>query len=170
MYRSVLVVLDHEAWSRLALLDAADIALGARARLTIACPVARVPWTVYPASLGVTAPVSFEQLAADAQRACLRLRDDAVTAVPRDVPVTTVMPTERTPAAIVREIARGGHDLVVIATPPSARWAPWRTAFARRLVRRCPVPVLTVPAPRRERRVTRSRPGRPARVGAAVVR
>jgi nucleotide-binding universal stress UspA family protein len=170
MYRSVLVVIDHAPRSRLALLDAADLALASHARLTIMCPAPHVPLMAHPPVVAGIPSVSVAQLADDARRACLELRDSAVAAVALEVPVTTVMAPHRTPKAILEEIARGRHDLVVIATRPAVLWAPWRTAFARRLARRCPVPVLTVPEPRRARLASRPTRRRPVRVGAPLAR
>jgi len=170
MYHSVLVVVDSSPWSRLAVLDAADLALAMSARLTILCPVPRVPQTAHLAAIAPGAPLPPQQLAADAERECMELCSAAVALVPPDVPVTTLTPSAPATVAVTREVLRGGHDVVVVAAPRPGLQSLWHAATARRLARRCPVPVLTVPAPRRDRVKAHRSAGTRARVGAAIPR
>jgi nucleotide-binding universal stress UspA family protein len=81
---------------------------------------------------------------------------EALSHVPADVPVTTVLATPPLRHALMAEIKRGGHDLVVMGAPARG---PVRAAFgslSNYLVRRSLAPVLVVQGPPpRGRAITR---------------
>jgi hypothetical protein len=85
------------------------------------------------------ASVCRETLHAEALAASGRDLRAAVDTVPDDVPVTTVVSPLCLRRAVRREIARGGHDVVVIGSAVRRRWA---AVLMRRLLRRCPAPVV----------------------------
>jgi nucleotide-binding universal stress UspA family protein len=160
VFGSVLVVVDSSPASRRAVEEAVRIARADRARLTMLLPVAAPPmWVSY-------APVAPAQLIADVQRECATLLRELAGIVSADVPLTTVMPAGRTADAVLRELGRRPHDLVVIADKPR-RWL--RRGAPARLARRCRVPLLivpvddraAVPAPAVRRTSRRVRVGRP---------
>jgi nucleotide-binding universal stress UspA family protein len=115
----ILVVVDGSARSRDALREAVRIAGVERARLTIACVVARTPWWTF---LGPSVPPWTPD---DLLRA--RLRDaethlaQARRRVPGGIPITTRVLRGRPARALVREVRTTGHDLVVICPARSLR-------------------------------------------------
>jgi nucleotide-binding universal stress UspA family protein len=142
VYRSVLAVIDPGPKPDPALDRAIAEARAARARLTLLCAVPP------PCGLVCFASVCRETLHAEALAACDRDLRAVVSRLPADLPVTTVLAPVSLRRAVRREVARGGHDLVVIGAAAPRWWSALAT-------RRCPAPVLraTVPAPAHRRRV-----------------
>jgi len=133
VYRSVLAVIDPGPEPDPALARAVEEARACRARLTLLCAVPP------PCGLVCFASVCRETLHAEALAASARDLRAAVATVPDDVPVTTVVSPVCLRKAVRREIARGGHDIVVIGSAVPG-WCP--AMLVRRLVRRCPAPVV----------------------------
>ena len=133
MYRSVLAIIDPGPEPDPALARAVDEARASRARLTLLCAVPP------PCGLVCFASVCRETLHAEALDVSGRDLRAAVETVPDDVPVTTVVSPLCLRKAVRREIARGGHDVVVIG---SAMRGWWPAMLVRRLVRGCPAPVV----------------------------
>lgn len=138
MIRSVLAVVGSSPGSRRVLDAAVDVARAERARLTLMLPVSPPSWCI------CFSPVAPGQVLADVQHACgvvlRRLADEC----DRDVPITTVMPVGRLDDAVLRELEQRPHGLVVVEEGRGRRWG--RRDPVARLARRCPVPLLTVPA------------------------
>ncbi|MGH2895959.1 MAG: universal stress protein, partial [Solirubrobacteraceae bacterium] len=105
----------------------------------------RLPACAY---LGVAAALPLVIPAAEAEARGLMC--EALSHVPADVPVTTVIATPPVRQALMIQIKRGDHDLVVIgAHPPARPRGRLRFAFgslSHYLVRRSPAPVLVVHA------------------------
>lgn len=133
MYRSVLAVIDPGSASDPALARAVDEAHAANARLTLLCAVPP------PCGLVCFASVCRETLHREALDVSERDLRAVVETVPEDVPVTTVVAPVCLRRAVRRELARGQHDVVIVGDALPG-W--WPAALVRRLVRRCPAPVV----------------------------
>ena len=150
MFRDVLVVVDASSDAREALSQAIDLAQRERSRLTLITVERRLPACAY---LGVAAALPLVIPAAEAE--AREIMCGALSLVPADVPVTTVLATAPIRQALMAEIKRGGHDLVVIGAPPRGRLRSLFGSLSHYIVRRSPAPVLVVhAAPPRRRTVT----------------
>lgn len=149
MFRDVLVVVDATLDAREALRQAIDLAQRERSRLTLITVERRLPACAY---LGVAAALPLVIPAAEAE--ARELMCEALSHVPADVPVTTVLATPPNRQALMNQIRRGDHDLVVMGARPRSRAA--LGTLSNYLVRRSPAPVLVVHAtPPRGRVITR---------------
>jgi nucleotide-binding universal stress UspA family protein len=143
MFRNVLVVIDGSIDSSQALDQAIDLAQRERSRLTLITAERRVPTCAY---LGVAAAVPLAVPTADTgAREVMR---EAVRQVPADVPVTTIVSALPIRAALLRQIDRGHHDLVMLGEPPGGRLRALLGSLGHYLVRHSPAPVLVVHADR----------------------
>jgi nucleotide-binding universal stress UspA family protein len=129
--RSILVALDPGGPVSGLLEQAIGLAVRDRARLTLLSVVPEPPATLWLAPLLVEDPRRANE--AD----CQRLLCTAVRAVPVTVPVTTVLGRGRRSDALLRELRRGGHDLLLVSGGRAAR-------IVRSLNRRSAVPVLVL--------------------------
>ena len=136
MIGSVLAVVGSSATSQRVLETAVDLARSERARLTLMLPVAPPSWCV------CFSPVPPSQVLADVQGACGVVLRRLAGECALDVPVTTVMPVGRLEQAVLRELERRPHDVVVLAEGGRRRWR--RGDPVARLARHCPVPLITV--------------------------
>ena len=151
MFRDVLVVVDATPDAREALSQAIDLAQRERSRLTLITVERRLPACAY---LGVAAALPLVIPAAEAE--ARELMCEALSQFPADVPVTTVLATPPIRQALLTEIKRGGHDLVVMGARPRGRLLSLFGNLSHHLVRRSPAPVLVVHAtPPRGRVITR---------------
>jgi len=141
VFRDVLVVVDATPDAREALAQAIDLALRERSRLTLITVERRLPACAY---LGVAAALPLVIPAAEAE--ARELMCEALSRVPADVPVTTVLAAPPIRQALLNEIKRGGHDLVVIGAHPRGRVRAALGTLSNYLVRRSPAPVLVVHA------------------------
>ncbi|MGZ4350254.1 MAG: universal stress protein [Solirubrobacteraceae bacterium] len=161
MFRNVLVVIDGSIDSREALAQAIDLAQRERSRLTLIAAERRLPTCAY---LGVAAAVPLAVPTADAgARDVMR---EAVRHVPGDVPVTTIVTALPIRAALIRQIDRGHHDLVMLGEAPCGRLRSMLGSLGHYLVRHSPAPVLVVHAERSASPV----PARATGAGGAEVR
>jgi nucleotide-binding universal stress UspA family protein len=150
MFRDVLVVVDATDDAREALSQAIDLAQRERSRLTLITVERRLPACAY---LGAAAALPLVIPAAEAE--AREVMCEALASVPADVPVTTVIATPPIRQALMTEIGRGDHDLVVMGAGPRSILRPAFASVSHYLVRRSPVPVLVVHAvPPRGRAVT----------------
>jgi nucleotide-binding universal stress UspA family protein len=152
MFRDVLVVVDATPDAREALTQAIDLAQRERSRLTLITIERRLPACAY---LGVAAALPLVIPAAEAE--ARQLMCDALSRVPADVPVTTVISTPPIRQALMIQIKRGGHDLVVMGAAPRGRLRSAFGTLGNYLVRRSPAPVLVVHATPPRRRTVRRR-------------
>ncbi len=157
MFRNVLVMVDATPEAKEALSQAVDLARRERSRLTLISVERRLPACAY---LGVAAALPLVIPAAEAE--ARQVMCEALAQVPDDVSVTTVVATPPVRQALMREIKRGGHDLVVLGAAPRGAL---RTllGLGHYLVRHSSAPVLVVHAPRRPRRVGAKPAAAPAR-------
>src|ERR1700722_7131238 len=113
MFHNILVAIDGSADAQEALVHAIDLAGSEHARLTILSAAASPPPIAY-ASVGA-AEVLANSLH-DGERAAQALLKDAVERVPEDVAVSTVTSTQPARVAILSQITKGDHDLVVLGS------------------------------------------------------
>jgi nucleotide-binding universal stress UspA family protein len=156
MFRDVLVVVDATDDAREALSQAIDLAQRERSRLTLITVEQRLPACAY---LGAAAALPLVIPAAHAE--ARQVMCEALARVPADVPVTTVIATPPIRQALMTQITRGDHDLVVMGARPRRIPRLALGSLSHYLVRRSPVPVLVVHAvPPRGRAVTPVAPAR----------
>jgi len=130
-HRSILVMLEPGAQVAALLERAIALAVRDHARLTLLTVVPEPPATIWFAPLLAEDP----RRAIEADRR--RLLRAAVRTVPITVPVTTVLVHDRRAGALVKELRRGEHDLVLMSGTRGAR-------AARALVRRSDVTVMVL--------------------------
>jgi nucleotide-binding universal stress UspA family protein len=113
MFHSILVPLDGSPHADAALAQAVDLAGYQRARITLLC--AWRPFTWYG---GAAAPVGVDvqQLEDDVEAETRRIAEAARDRVPEGIDVDTAVVCERPADAIIREVERGGHDLIVMGS------------------------------------------------------
>jgi nucleotide-binding universal stress UspA family protein len=141
MFRDVLVVVDTTRDAREALSQAIDLAQRERSRLTLIAVERRLPACAY---LGAAAALPLVIPAAEAE--AREVMCEALSQVPADVPVTTVLATPPIRQALMTRINRGDHDLVVMGARPRRIPRSALGSLSHYLVRRSPVPVLVVHA------------------------
>jgi nucleotide-binding universal stress UspA family protein len=139
VFCNVLVGVDGSAGADQALAQAIAIARISGSRMGVLGVVPAVnPWV---ASTPFALPVSRAQLTADVEAETCRHVEEAVRAIPQDVPVTKLMARGNAAEALLTQALDGPWDLLVVGRG---------SAFARRSrlrrTRSSPVPVLTVPA------------------------
>ena len=113
MFRSILVPVDGSAHADAALVQAIDLAGCQRARITLLCA-----WRPFIWYGGAVAPVGVdvEQLESDVEAEARRLAEAARDQVPDGIETEIVVVCERPADAIMHEVERGGHDLVVMGS------------------------------------------------------
>ena len=113
MFHSILVPVDGSAHADAALAEAADLARGEGARITVLCA-----WRPFVWYGGAVAPmgVDVEQLESDVEAEARQIAEAARDRVPAGIETDVVVVSERPSDAIIREVERGGHDLVVMGS------------------------------------------------------
>jgi nucleotide-binding universal stress UspA family protein len=115
MFRSILVAIDGSEHAARALSEALDLAQSNNARMTIlTCVPDPGAWLLGGAAY--SGGVDFEALERETVREYSELLEDAVKSVPDDVSVTKVMAHGRAAQAILEQLAKGRHDLVVMGS------------------------------------------------------
>jgi nucleotide-binding universal stress UspA family protein len=141
MFRKILVAVDGSEHADAALAQAIDLAQGEHAQLTVMTAVAQIP-TSYAAS-GAAIPALLEAGRADAEAILRAARDH----VPDDLPVHTVLTEQPVRSALIREIGRGDHDLVVMGSRGrGAVRSALLGSVSHHVLHHSPVPVLIVHA------------------------
>ncbi len=110
MFLNILVALDGSPSSRRALEHAVDLARAGNAKLSLI--------TVAPPLSGYVtlAGVSQETMQAELDKWAADILDEAVRTLPDDVTAHTVQRSGHPGPEVVRELDRGGYDLVVLGT------------------------------------------------------
>jgi nucleotide-binding universal stress UspA family protein len=113
MFHSILVPVDGSAHADAALTQAVDLALCQRARITLLCA-----WRPFVWYGGAVAPVGVDvaQLESDVEAETRRIAAAARDRVPDGIEVDTAVICERPADAIIHEVERGGHDLIVMGS------------------------------------------------------
>lgn len=112
MFRNILVAIDGSADAETALAHAIDLASSQHAKLTIFSAVPSPPTFAY-ATPGSAALADLDE---QARRETEQILREAAERVPGGVSVTTVMRDEPAKPALLRQIADGRHDLVVMGS------------------------------------------------------
>jgi nucleotide-binding universal stress UspA family protein len=144
VFRNVLVGVDRSASSDRALAEAVDITRESCGRIGILAVVPRLNWCMSTSPF--TLPVSQAQLEADLQAEVRRHVEEADAAIPTDCPVTKLVASGNEAEALLTHVLDGPWDLVVVGRHSAFDRRTLRGRLGARLARRCPVPVLIVPA------------------------
>jgi nucleotide-binding universal stress UspA family protein len=140
MFHSILVAVDGSKDSEEALTQAIDMAESERTRLTLITAVQEVPVaaTIAP---GAGALIEDPRRGAEATLRAARDR------VPADLPVTTILTEKPIRAALIKQIAEGNHDLVVMGSRGRGTLrAALLGSVSHYVLHHSPVPVLIVHA------------------------
>ena len=146
MFHNILVAVDGSAHADQALSDAIDLAQGEHSRMTLFTATVPPPSIAY---LGATG-AAVAALAKDADAAAEATLRRAVSRVPEDLPVTTVLSRQPVLQALIEQIERGHHDLVVMGSRGrGAVRAALLGSVSHYVLNHSPVPVLIVHATER---------------------
>jgi nucleotide-binding universal stress UspA family protein len=113
MFHSVLVGYDGSSHARRAVDEAIAIARADHARLTVMTVVPESNALAGVCSLGYGGPALAAAQAA-LEESFARVLDEAIDAVPPDLPVTKLLVHGRAGPALVERARSAGHDLVVV--------------------------------------------------------
>ncbi len=142
MFRRILVAVDGSGHADAALAQAIDLAQSEHARLTVMTAVTPIPPTAYATPGAVTSGL-LEAVHADAE-AILRTARDRM---PDDLPVRTVLTEQPVRNALIHEIDKGDHDLVVMGSRGrGAVRSALLGSVSHYVLHHSPVPVLIVHA------------------------
>jgi nucleotide-binding universal stress UspA family protein len=141
MFRDILVSVDGSEHSARALAEAIDIAVAHRARLTILTAIIRPPgWACTPLTAGAA-----QALGPELEREAHDIMNGAVSQVPESVPVTKIVTREPIRDALLKRIATGKHDLLVMGSRGRGPvTACVLGSVSRHVVKRCDIPMLLV--------------------------
>jgi nucleotide-binding universal stress UspA family protein len=143
VFRNVLVAVDGSADADEALTQAIDLAESERTLLTLITGVTHLPAVSYLGS-GAAAVVAFE---ADARSSAEEVLRRARDRVPADITVTTLLTDRPIRPALIDQVKRGQHDLVVMGSRGlGAVRRALRGSVSHYVLDHSPVPVLIVHA------------------------
>jgi nucleotide-binding universal stress UspA family protein len=114
VFRSVLVPIDGSAHAERALAEAVDLVRATGASLTVMTSVADA--ASWPAIAIPTAAAETQALLDDFEREHRSLLDEAVASLPDEIDAAKVLAHGPAGPAIVEQVGRGGHDLVVMGS------------------------------------------------------
>lgn len=114
MFRNLLVPVDGSEHAKRALAEAADLARGTGAGLTV-MTVAPDPSTWLLSGAGWGAPVDFQQIREDTEKEYSSMLEEAIAGI-EDVRPAVVLAHGRPAEAIVEQVREHGHDLVVMGS------------------------------------------------------
>jgi nucleotide-binding universal stress UspA family protein len=144
MFRNILVALDGSPVADHALTEAIDLAERERSRLTLFTAVVPPPAFAFFGATGDVVAAVVRDAEAYAEAILRRARDR----VPDDMPVTSVLSRKPVPAALLRQIEDGGHDLVVMGSRGrGAVRSALLGSVGHCVLHHSPVPVLIVHEP-----------------------
>jgi len=142
MFRNILVAVDGSPDADQALAQAVDLAESEHTHLTVMTALPRISG---PGCLLPGAPVG--ELIAGAHGQAEAVLRDARDQVPADVPVTTMLTEQPIRTALIRQIADGRHDLVVMGSRGrGAVRSALLGSVSHYVLHHSPVPVLIVHA------------------------
>jgi nucleotide-binding universal stress UspA family protein len=112
MFHNILVSIDGSVHADRALAEAIDLAQTQRARLTLITGVPQPPpWAYSPAGAAAV-----KELAAELEQEAQEVMRSAVERVPDDVPVTQLLTHKPIRPALIKQIEKGSHDLLVMGS------------------------------------------------------
>jgi nucleotide-binding universal stress UspA family protein len=143
MFHNILVAVDGSPDAEQALTQAIDLAESEHTRLTLITGVRKVPPIAYAGVTGAPL-VQIDASARSLAQAVLRRARDSV---PDDLPVTTILTERPIRAALIDQINRGRHDLVVMGSRGrGAIRAALLGSVSHYILNHSPTPVLIVHA------------------------
>jgi nucleotide-binding universal stress UspA family protein len=141
MFHNILVAIDGSSHADRALTHAIDLAESERTRLTLMTAVADPPGLAALAMTGALTAAVLDSAQAQAEEVLRSARDR----VPRDLPVTTILTRKPIRLALMRQIDKGCHDLVVIGSRGrGAMRSALLGSVSHYVLHHSPVPVLIV--------------------------
>jgi len=144
MFHNILVAVDGSPDAELALTEAIDLAESERTHLTLITAVSQLPATAY-----LAAGEELGKVVEDAHAAAETILRRARERVPDDLSVTAVLTDEPIRAALIDQIARGEHDLVVMGSRGrGAIRSALLGSTSHCVLHHSPIPVLIVHADR----------------------
>ncbi|HEX5559630.1 MAG TPA: universal stress protein [Gaiellales bacterium] len=111
MFLNILVAVDGSAHADRALDEAADLARALNSRLTLISVASRTAWRFMAGPYTGLLPTQD-----DADKEAQTTLREAAARLDEDMPVTTVVGQGPAAAAIIRQAADGGHDLIVMGS------------------------------------------------------
>jgi len=164
-FRSILVAVDGSRHSDAALAHAIELARDANARLTI------LTATSSPPGMAMTGPGAavVAASAASVEHGFDEILRAAVDRVPDDLPVTSVLAHGPAAQAILNEVRRGDHDLIVMGSRGLGLARALLGSVSHRVLRHAPAAVLIVHAEKGSDAPVPEAPGQEER-GASVSR
>ena len=149
MFHNILVAVDGSPDAEQALTEAIDLAESEHSRLTLMTGVPQLPATAY-----LTVGAAVKEFVEDAHAEAEAILQSARERVPEDVLVTVVLSERPIRAALIRQIADGLHDLVVMGSRGrGAISAALLGSVSHYVLHHSPVPVLIVHADRSKARI-----------------
>jgi nucleotide-binding universal stress UspA family protein len=144
MFRNLLVAIDGSPHAERALEEAIDLARSTGGSLTLAAVVPGLPpWIVAPG--GMAPPVDIGALEREVTREFQDLLDQGAATVPEDLPSQTVLLHGHASSAIVSQVRKGGHDLVVMGSRGRGELTSMVLgSVSHAVLHESPVPVLVV--------------------------
>jgi nucleotide-binding universal stress UspA family protein len=152
MFHDILVAIDGSPEADQALTEAIDLAESEHTRLTLITGVQHAPPAAYAGFGGLVVP----EIDAGARSWAEAVLRRAVDRVPPDLPVTTIVADQPIRAALLNQIHRGRHDLIVMGS--RGRGAVRATVLgsvSHYILNHSPIPVLIV---RRTPKPVRTKP------------
>jgi nucleotide-binding universal stress UspA family protein len=111
VFLNILVAVDGSAHADCALDEAADLARALNSRLTLISVASRTAWRFMAGPYTGLLPTQD-----DADKEAQTTLREAAARLDEDMPVTTVVGQGPAAAAIIRQAADGGHDLIVMGS------------------------------------------------------
>ena len=111
MFLNILVAVDGSAHADRALDEAADLARALNSRLTLISVASRTAWRFMAGPYTGLLPTQD-----DADKEAQTTLREAAARLDEDMPITTVIGQGPAAAAIIRQAADGGHDLIVMGS------------------------------------------------------
>jgi nucleotide-binding universal stress UspA family protein len=143
MFHNILVAVDGSPDAEQALTQAIDLAESEDTRLTLITGVQKLPPIAYAGLTGAPLTQIDASARSWAQAVLRRARDR----VPDDLPVTTILTDRPIRAALIEQINRGPHDLVVMGSRGrGAIRAALLGSVSHYILNHSPTPVLIVHA------------------------
>jgi nucleotide-binding universal stress UspA family protein len=140
MFHNILVAVDGSPDSEQALTEAIDLAESEHAQLTLITAVSQVPAAAYMTA-GEEMTRLLQDAHADAEAGLRRARER----VPDDLSVTAVLSEQPIRSALIDQIAKGEHDLVVMGSRGrGAVRAALLGSVSHHVLHHSPIPVLII--------------------------
>ena len=140
--RKPLVAYDGSPGADRALDVAIAVASGSHGRLTLLSAVVRIPYLACTGAAPEAVAEARRSFLTDAERVLCQ----AVERIPRGIPVTKIVSARPVEDALLSEVRRGDHDLLIVGSRGRGSIRSLLLgSVGRAMLRRSPLPVLIVP-------------------------